>query len=150
MNLTLFFEGLCMKISELIKELEGMLEKWGDLEVVKGRDYVGSEEVTGITTIHGDCYIENKYLDNYTMRNEDKLACVKKDLEKILKGYDCLDCRNQLEGYCHWNKCHVKGRQMNIKCFEAKDMPYEKQWKINMMQNCIHKLEYELRQANEY
>ena len=96
----MFFEGLCMKISELIKELEGMLEKWGDLEVVKGRDYVGSEEVTGITTIHGDCYIENKYLDNYTMRNEDKLACVK--------------------------------------------------WKINMMQNCIHKLEYELRQANEY
>ena len=36
----MFFEGLCMKISELIKELEGMLEKWGDLEVVKGRDYV--------------------------------------------------------------------------------------------------------------
>lgn len=139
-----------MKISELIKKLEDMLEEWGDLEVVKGKNYVGSEEVTGITTIHGNCYIENKYLDNYTMRNEDKLDLAKKDLEEILKGYDCFDCKNQIDGYCHLHQYHIKNEKMNIKCFEAKDMPYEKKWKINMMQNCIHKLEYELRQGNEY
>ncbi len=142
--------GLCMKISELIKELEDMLETWGDLEVVKGKNYVGSEEVTGISTIHGDCYIVNKYLDNYAMKNSDKLKWAKKDLEEILKELDCSDCRNQLNGYCHWNKSYVKGKELNVNCFEAKDMPYEKKWKIRMMQNCIHKLECELGQGNEY
>ena len=142
--------GLDMKISELINELEDMLEKWGDLEVVKGQNYVGSEEVTGISTIHGDCYIENKYLDNYTMRNADKLDLARKDLEEILKGLDCLDCRNQSNGYCHLRENHVKGGQLNMKCFEPMNMHYESKWKINMMQNCISKLEYELRQGKEY
>ncbi len=139
-----------MKISELIKELEDMLEEWGDLEVVKGKNYVGSEEVTGISTIHGNCYITNKYLDNYTMKNKDKLKWAKKDLEKILKGLDCLDCRNQLNGYCYWNESYVKDKDLNIRCFDAKDLPYDMKWKIGMLQNCIHKLEYELRQGNEY
>lgn len=139
-----------MRISELIKELEDMLEEWGDLEVVKGRNYVGSEEVTGITTIHGDCYIENRYLDNYAMRNKDKLEWAEKDLKKILEGFDCSDCRSQMNGYCYWHKSYVKGGELDIRCFEPKDMPYEMEWKIMMMQNCIHKLEYELRQSNEY
>lgn len=127
-----------------------MQENWGDLEVVKGKNYVGSEEVTGITTIHGNCYIVNKYLDNYTMRNEDKLNWVKKDLKKILKGFDCLDCECQLNDYCYLHKNHVKDNELNIKCFEPKDMDYEKRWKIEMMQNCIYKLERELKQGNEY
>ena len=139
-----------MRISELIKELENMLETWGDLEVVKGKDYVGSEEVTGITTIHGDCYIENKYLDNYTMRNEYKLNWAKKDLEKMLKGLTCFDCECESNAYCYFHNCNVKDNELNMKCFEAKDMPYERKWKINMMQNCIHKLEMELRKGNEY
>ena len=45
------------KISELIKEFENMLETWGNLEVFKGKDYVGLDEVTGISTIHCKCYI---------------------------------------------------------------------------------------------
>ena len=27
---------------------------------------------------------------------------------------------------------------LKIKCFEDKDMPYEKKWKINMMQIALH------------
>lgn len=118
--------------------------------MVKGKNYVGSEEVTGITTIHGSCYIVNKYLDNYTMRNEDKLNWVKKDLKKILKGFDCLDCECQLNDYCYLHKNHVKDNELNIKCFEPNGMDYEKRWKIEMMQNCIYKLERELKQGNEY
>ncbi len=139
-----------MRISELINELEDMLERWGDLEVVKGRNYVGSEEVTGISTIHGNCFIVNRYLDNYAMKNRDKLDWVKRDLEEILKGFDCLDCSNQLNGYCYFNEHYVKAKDLNVECFEPKDMDYEGKWKISMMQNCIHKLECELRKGNEY
>ena len=84
------------------------------------------------------------------MRNEDKLNWVKKDLKKILKGFDCLDCECQLNDYCYLHKNHVKDNELNIKCFEPKDMDYEKRWKIEMMQNCIYKLERELKQGNEY
>ena len=59
-----------MKVSELIKELEEVLNEYGDLDVVKGQDYVGSEEVTGVNIIRGhQLYISNKYLDNYINLN---------------------------------------------------------------------------------
>ena len=139
-----------MKVSELIKELEDMLNEWGDLEVVKGKDYVGSEEVTGVTTIHGNCYIVNEYLDNYTMKNKDKLEWVKKDLKHMLKALSCSDCKNQFDGYCYWNNYSVKNKGLNVKCFEPKDLSYDRKWKIHMMQNCIHKLEHEIKKGNEY
>lgn len=140
-----------MKVSELIKELENILNNYGDLDVVKGKNYVGSEEVTGVAMIRGhQCYIENKYLDNWAIKNTDKLDWVKKDLSKYLTGLSCSQCRHHKDGYCYWNRKNINDEELNIECFDGEDLPYEVRYKIRMMQNCIHKLNYELKQGNEW
>lgn len=141
-----------MKVSELISELETILEEYGDLDCVKGQNYVGSEEVTGVSIIRGhQCYIENKYLDNYTMKNIDKLNWVKNDLQKMFNGLSCCDCRYQKDGWCFWIEEHISKDDLNIECLVPNDsFPYEFRYKTNLMQNCIHKLMYELEQGNVY
>ena len=140
-----------MKVSELINELNKILNNYGDLDVVKGKNYVGSEEVTGVVIIRGhQCYIENKYLDNWAIKNTDKLNWVKKDLSKYLTGLSCFQCRHHKDRYCYWNRKNINNEELNIECFDGEDLPYEVRYKIRMMQNCIHKLNYELKQGNEW
>ena len=140
-----------MKVSELIKELEKVLNEYGDLDVVKGENYVGSEEVTGVNIIRGhQLYISNKYLDNYSMRNIDKLEWVKKDLNEHLNGLSCSDCRNSKDGFCQWRLKEVSSDDLNVECFENKTLPYEERYKIKMLQNCIYKLNWKINQGKEY
>ena len=140
-----------MKVSELIKELEEVLNEYGDLDVVKGQDYVGSEEVTGVNIIRGhQLYISNKYLDNYSMKNVDKLEWVKKDLIQHLTGLSCSDCRNSLNGFCHLKLKKISTDDLDIECFEGKTLSYEERYKIKMLQNCIYKLNWKIKQGKEY
>lgn len=144
-------EWLKMKVSELISELENILKEYGDLDCVKGKDYVGSEEVTGVTIIRGhQCYIENKYLDNWSMKNIDKLEWVRNDLTEHLTGLSCCDCRYQKDGWCFWKETETTEDDLDVDCFVGKNTPYDFNYKINLLQNCIFKLQNELEQGNEY
>lgn len=148
-----------MRISELIKDLEEMLEMCGDLDVVKTGEYLGSESVDGIAWIRGhECLICNEWLDNYTMTTEAKFENVKNYLIEILDGMKCCNCNHFFTrdniGICGWWSISVTGdepvteSEIKISCFEFNkefENQYEKNYELDKIQYCKGILEKEMK-----
>ena len=78
-------------ISELIKKLEAFKDKHGDLPVYHTIGFVADVEIDTVNLVRGSqCLLGNKYLDNYTMRTEDKILDLQKDMMRYAN--DNLDC----------------------------------------------------------
>ncbi len=140
-----------MRISGLIRELEKIKCMYGDLDVVKGNDYVGSEAVTGVKVIRAhECYIVNDYLDNYTKSNKDKLKLVMEDLTAMLDGLHCSDCEHYTDNHCYFTGKEIGDDGLCIGHFERKDRNDDWDYDLMMMQNCYHKLERRLERGERY
>lgn len=141
-----------MLISELIKELEQFKEKNGDLPVYHSIGRVADVEIDTISYYGAyKCLIGNQYLDHYSVRVEDKIKEVMKDIEKYVKTYD-ITCHNcdaygfkDDHAYCHYRKerlhfnerhwyhqtCEYYDDDYLYTCFQLKEhIKYEKLYNL--------------------
>lgn len=149
-----------MKVSELIKELEDFLKLYGDFDVVKSGQYLGSESVDNVIWIRNqECLIANEWLDNYTLTTLEKLNNVDEKLMELLENRKCNECGHYFirddEKFCGYWGNNVNGDEKvnddNIKlyCFEYHnglfDNPKKLNYELMKIQYCKGVLEKELK-----
>lgn len=133
-----------LMISELIKKLENFKARHGDLPVYHTIGFVADVEIDTVNLVRGgQCMLGNKYLDNYTMRTEDKISDLQRDM--IRYAYDNLDCSHCAffqDKKCiydsEWSPSNV------LDCFRPKshvqdDTIYRMQHYLRLLQSTLRK-----------
>lgn len=133
-----------LMISELIKKLETFKDEHGDLPVYHTIGFLADVEIDTINLVRGNqCMLGNKYLDNYTMKTEDKILDLQRDMMRY--AYDNLDCSHCTffqDKKCiydsEWSPSNV------LDCFRPKshvqdDTIYRMQHYLRLLQSTLHK-----------
>ena len=131
-------------ISELIKKLETFKDKHGDLPVYHTIGFVADVEIDTVNLVRGSqCMLGNKYLDNYTMRTEDKILDLQRDMMRHANdNLDCSHCAFFLDKKCvydlEWSPSNV------LDCFKPRshvqdDPIYRMQHYLRLLQSTLRK-----------
>lgn len=108
-----------MLISELITELEKFKKQHGDIPVYHTIGFVSDVEIDTVNIVRGgQCMLGNHYLDNYTLRTEDKISNLEKDMINYAQdNLDCSHCyfyQDECVYNYEWNPSNV------LDCFKPK------------------------------
>lgn len=133
-----------LMISELIKKLETFKDKHGDLPVYHTIGFVADVEIDTISLVRGgQCMLGNQYLDNYTMKTEDKILDLQRDMMRYAyNNLDCSHCAFFQDKKCiydsEWSPSNV------LNCFRPKshvkdDTIYRMQHYLRLLQSTLEK-----------
>lgn len=149
-----------MKISELINELQTQLKEYGDLPIYHTIQARADVEIDSIQFLTNKICLANKYLDNYTLSEDEKLKNIENEIKRYAYHNDinCKDCKwyhfEEVMNYCLKDKNPKilvrserfwKTDDKLFNCFVSKDKDLDKllyyrsiilkNWKIETMNN---------------